>query len=426
MGKSTKLSYSTRLKIYELGQQEPRLGDREIGRRLGVDHVIVAKYRKSKPEPDPIPPTAPETDEISGDTRSISLPKTRIHTLEELIEYCKIDLNAWEVERFVCNKWEMAAKLGDKDSPHVHVQPLFQIKAFLKKNKAAIAKRDLAKEFREEVAKFKPSFKPTPKPSDCDSENLLEISIMDHHFGALIWGKETGGADYDLTIADKCWKSAVTNLINRTRAFRPKSVALLVGNDQQNADNRAGTTEAGTPQHNDGRYQKVARASRMATVWAVYECLKIAEEVSVIVIPGNHDPLSSWHLGEYLGAWFKDEKRVKIDNSPNRRKYFEFGANMLLFTHGDKGKLEDYDKTMAAEQPAMWGRTQWREAHTGDKHHRRLIETKGATVRILPSLRPPCAWSAENHFVGAIRAAEAYVWNKKEGLIGTATYSELR
>ncbi len=51
--------------------------------------------------------TLAETDEIAGDKRTISLPRTRIHTLAELVAACEIDLNEWFVERFVCNKWEM-------------------------------------------------------------------------------------------------------------------------------------------------------------------------------------------------------------------------------------------------------------------------------------------------------------------------------
>ena len=48
-----------------------------------------------------------ETDEINGDKRVISMPRTRIKTLAELVAACDIDLNEWFVERFVCNKWEM-------------------------------------------------------------------------------------------------------------------------------------------------------------------------------------------------------------------------------------------------------------------------------------------------------------------------------
>ena len=69
-----------------------------------------------------------ETSEITGDKWVLTLPKTRIHTLEQLVEACEIDLNFWHVDRFIANKWEV----GAKDAfDVVQVTPLFQIKAFL-------------------------------------------------------------------------------------------------------------------------------------------------------------------------------------------------------------------------------------------------------------------------------------------------------
>jgi hypothetical protein len=164
--------------------------------------------------------------------------------------------------------------------------------------------------------------------------------------------------------------------------------------------------------------------SRDATKWAIDQMLARGLRVHVPVVRGNHDPLAAWHLGEELSAWYRNNPRVTIDNAPTQRKWWEYGVNMLMLTHGNAGKLEDYGKTMAAEQPAMWGRTLWREAHTGDKHQKRTIEQPGCIVRILSSLRPPCAWSAENMYQ-SIRAAEAHVWSKTEALIGGATYSIL-
>ena len=63
----------------------------------------------SKPAGNPQSPAAKltETDEIAGDKRTITMPRTRIHTLAQLVKACDIDLNEWFVERFVCNKWEM-------------------------------------------------------------------------------------------------------------------------------------------------------------------------------------------------------------------------------------------------------------------------------------------------------------------------------
>lgn len=362
-----------------------------------------------------------ETSEMTADTWSISIPKTRICTLEQLIEHCKIDLNVWEVERFICNKWEM----GYKDNlERGCVMPLFQVKAFLKKRAWVEEANRVIERLRKKAESHAPKYpKVATKPSS--SGNVVEISPVDVHNGALIWGKETGGADWDTKISTRVYREAITALIERTKPFKPEKALLVLGHDQINYDNRAGMTEAGTPQSNDTRYQKVFDASVDSSIWAIDTCLLEYGQVEVVMVPGNHDYLATFHLGEILKAWYRNVPNVTINNSPNPRKYWEYGVNMLLMTHGNKGKLENYDKTMAAEQPEMWGRTKWREAHTGDKHHRRMIETQGATVRILPSLRPPCAWSAENHFVGALRAAEAYVWNKDEGLVGTACYSVL-
>lgn len=384
----------------------------------------------------------PEKSEIAGDQWTISLPKTRIHTLDQLVEYCKIDLKIWEVERFICNKWDVGMKPvattehvpREKDGvkvPHFVryekdpiVVALYQVKAYLRKKKNIVAALDEINELRKKARGYAPKY-PVFKKSEEVSGNLVEFAPTEIHFGALIWGRETGNADYDLPLARKAWEASFVHLMRRTDGFEPDRALIVLGSDQQNADNRSGTTERGTAQTMDSRYQKVFEVSRDCSIWAVDALLQKYKAVDVVMVPGNHDPLSTWHLGDSLAAWYRRCTSVKVDNEPRFRKYYEYGANMLLFTHGHAGKLEDYGKTMAAEQPQMWGRTKWREAHTGDKHHRRTIELAGATVRIIPSLRPPCAWSSENNYVGNIRAAEAYVWNRAEGLIGTGVYSIL-
>lgn len=80
-------------------------------------------------------PVLTETDDIAGDKRTLTLPRTRIQTLEELVEHCKVDLTVWEVERFICNKWEMGFK--DDFTGKAGTVPLFQVKAFLRKRYAA-------------------------------------------------------------------------------------------------------------------------------------------------------------------------------------------------------------------------------------------------------------------------------------------------
>jgi len=396
----------------------PRCGKTSAYR---ADQIACCKQPPKPPKPPK--PELTESSTIDGDNWSISLPKTRIHTLEQLLEFCKVDLLVWEVERFICNKWEM----GYKDKAGVPgVEPLYQIKAFLRRKKNIQRAVNEIEELRKKAEAFAPEYPKLPGVIQSGNNIAVEYALYDHHFGALIWGRETGHEDYDNNIAIRGWEGALGDLRARTSGFGAKRAVLVLGNDQQNADNRAGTTEHGTPQNMDSRYQKVFGISRDASIWAIDALLGEHGAVDVIMVPGNHDMLATWHLGDSLTAWYRRQPNVKVWNEPTLRKYYEYGANMLLFTHGNTSKLEKYGATMAAEKPEMWGRTKWREAHTGDKHQRRLIELPGATVRILPSLRPPCAWSSEQHYVGSIRAAEAYVWSKTEGLVGTAVHSILK
>lgn len=311
----------------------------------------------------------------------------------------------------------------DKDQPII--EPLFQIKAFLV---LRIEVRDANRELdalREKAKGYAPKYPTLVKNRGDKSETIIEFSLPDQHIGAQIWAKETGHEDYDLSIAKRDGEAALSGLVTRTSGHTANKALLVLGNDQQNADNRTGETEGGTPQDMDSRYQKVFGISRDFSIWAIDALLGKYGAVDVVLVSGNHDTLSAWHLGDSLTSWYRNCKQVNIDNRPLFRKYYEYGVNMLMFTHGHKGKLEKYSHTMSAEQPEMWGRTKWREAHTGHVHHRRAIELPGVTIRSLPSLRPPDAWSSENHYVGSLRVAESYVWNKQEGLVGTGVYSIL-
>ena len=252
--------------------------------------------------------------------------------------------------------------------------------------------------------------------------NLLEIHIPDLHAGKLSWGDETGWENYDLSLAVKAFEDALTALIARTSSYTFEKVLLIVGNDILHSDNAIGTTTAGTQLDVDGRFQRTFVIVRKMIANAV-ERLRLMAPVTVKMVSGNHDQLSVWHLGDSLECQFHNCPDVEIDNAPTLRKYVQWGKVMLMFTHGNCGRLNDYPLVMAVEQPVMFGATEYREAHTGDKHQLKVQELHGVRVRISPALCPPDAWHAANNFVGNVRSAEAFVWNKEEGLVGQAVYS---
>lgn len=258
--------------------------------------------------------------------------------------------------------------------------------------------------------------------------NMLEVDIFDLHLGKLAWKKETGYENYDLKIAKALFEEALETLIVRTNGHRFDRVVLPIGNDFFHTDNLTSETTGGTRQDMEGRFHKTAHIGRQLMVYAL-ERLKAIAPVTGIIVPGNHDQLSAWHLGDSLECWFHNDPLVTIDNLPTLRKYHEFGNLMLMFTHGNRGKAIDYPLLMATEKPELWGRTKYREAHIGHLHMTKMRdsykvnENHGARVRIISSLCAADAWHAEMAFVGNLRQAEAFVWHKEEGEIAHATYT---
>lgn len=366
-------------------------------------------------------PAAPDlTSEVSGDTWNLSMPKTRIHTLEELLEYCKVDLSIWEVERFVVNKWEMG--YVDRSNNKAAEHPLYQVKATLKKRAEMVAVRKEIERLKAEAKAFAKVPKPIARKVN-HSGNMLEINIPDAHFGKLAWGTETMYENYDSIIAEQMYMRALGTLLERVKGYTFDKIVFVVGNDLFNSDNIENQTTKGTVVTTDGRYHKTFWKVRRVITNCIEILRKIAP-VEVLLVPGNHDNLSVWHLGDSLECYFANYNDVTIENEPTPRKYIEWGNVMLLFTHGDKGKKKEYPQLMAQERSEMWGRTKFREIHIGHTHETKVDEKYGVRTRVLPALCPPDDWHSENGLVGNLRNAEAYVWNEREGLINIAVYCD--
>jgi hypothetical protein len=330
-------------------------------------------------------------------------------SLESLCALYEIDPTVWRVQ-----KWAATQRVNSRP-------PSFTVKATLVQRSAP--EPDLTRTLADWLATQRdaqPARVPAPAPTA--SGYLLELMIPDLHLGKLAWGKETGGQNYDSKIAQRLFREAVDTLVHRTSAFPPERIVLVVGNDFFHSDTKAGTTTKGTPLDVDGRFQKMFAQGRLLITDAAERLAAIAP-VTLIMCRGNHDELANYCLGEALSCYFHNTNAITVVNDPTSRKYLQYGRVMLMWTHGDKGKLDDLPLLMATEQPAMFGATTYRECHTGDKHQLMVREHMGVRVRISPALCSADAWHSEQQYVGNQRAAEAFVWSKDEGLISQATYT---
>jgi hypothetical protein len=348
-----------------------------------------------------------------------------VRTLEELIKVCGIDTSLWIIEKWTASKTE---------SPKGN--PLYHLKAWLRAKSYLIGAREEIEELKKLARESMPSRTFTPSLSSLPnmdgnlpqakelntSDLLLEVNIPDLHLGKLAWSPETGYADYDSAKAEEIFEDALSALLERTVCYKFSEILLPLGNDILHSDTKFGTTTAGTQLDTDSRYHKNFARTRDLSIRSIRRLRDIAP-VRVILVPGNHDTLSVWHLGDSLECFFHNTEGVSIDNSPCPRKYYQWGSVMLMFAHGTYGKLQDYPLLMATEQSSMFGNTKHREAHTGHTHQLKVQEKHGVRVRTISALCPPDAWHSEHGFVGNMRSAEAFVWSKTEGLIGTAIYT---
>ena len=385
----------------------------------------------------------PEKKEITVDTAE------ECRTLEDMIRICKIDLEVWEVERWVANKWEVGMKVPAVDDGRGHwsrnidrpvVTPLYQVKVWLRKR--SLEERSIKAALDAVLADIKMEIKRKPaivKHTFVPNDYLFEFAPFDLHMGKYTWGEETV-TNYDIDIATDLFNASLDFLLSRALKLTDghlDRVLCVFGNDVSHIDTKQATTTAGTYMDVDGRYVKVYR--RICEVHRrTVDILKQVAPVDIVVIPGNHDEITAFHLGELLKARYEGDKHVYVDNSPRPRKYYEYGVNLFGFAHGHVERPSELPLCMAREEPEKWARCESREWHIGHLHKNEswsakgrinsghieqdYFADKGVRIRRLTSLSGHDQWHTKNAFMDR-RACEAFVFHKTAGFTDLLSFN---
>jgi hypothetical protein len=382
-----------------------------------------------QPTPSLEAPNAGSTlqDAVGPDTRDLCYRGAQIHTLEDLLVYAQVDDSQWEVERWVANKWEIGAR--NPATGEILTSPLFQIKVWLRRKVLQQTLKDL---MRGLLAEFKKEAPPRPPivRSGCNGEGMLEVSLMDVHFGKLCWGPECG-RDYNPEIAERMFMTALEDLIAKAAGLKPGRILFPCGNDFLNTDILGRTTTSGTPQDSAVVWKEGFVRGKSLLVRAI-DRLRAVAPVDVVLVNGNHDCQSIFYLGEALAGRFYHYTDVTVDNAPTQRKYVVHGKNLLAFTHGDREKFVNLPLLMASERPREWALcTASKEWHLGHYHSKKCLRILpahdaggGVLVRVVPSLCPPDSWHSSMGYSGKL-AAEAYYWDPEAGVVATFTHHPL-
>lgn len=429
----------------------------EVAKRFKVDSEYIRdRYRKLAKKGSVTPVSkkvldrAFKVNEKTGEADLTQIVNKRIKTLEDLIEACDIDTTIWEVTTWEANKWEVGRK--DKtvnltwnagaadgsvhDKGTVFVEPLFQVKAKLSRRKVekdlGLQKEAVMAELRaytpsspnrdELIRKYRRANK---EFSSAKKDCALEINVPDLHIGKLAWGEETGD-DYDIKIAIKRYKDAITELIGRTNISQIEKFILVVGHDFLNVDGKNNLTTAGTPQSSDSRFYKMVKIGKQLLIETIDE-LSLIADVDVVVVPGNHDTNSMLMMGDILDAWYHASKVVTVLNGAAPRRYYRYGRVGLMYAHGHNEKINDLGMIFATENKQLWAETDFHRVHLGHFHHQKQIKFKdieeqiGVTIKIISSLSSNDAWHTEKGYL-SLKGAEAFLYHRDRGLLANYYY----
>lgn len=331
-----------------------------------------------------------------------------LKTLDELLDRCGIDRNEWEVKSFKPNSWPTNTKDG--------VVILSQVKAYLERKISRKSKSAMG-DLKEDLKKLSPISKFAFDHAFFSNGRLLEVCAPDLHLGK--YGvKDEVGNDYNINIAKKIFLSAIGDIAKRaTLQGEISRIVFPIGNDFLNIDTPARTTTAGTPQDCDVSFSSIFRNGRTLLVEAI-NFLKQIAPVDVVVCRGNHDSAAMFHLGDALECWFHNDENVTIDNIPKSRKYYTYGENLILYTHGDKEKQDKLPLLAATEEPILWATCKYREIRVGHLHHEIVKEHNGVKIRVVPSLSGNDVYHYDRGYTGNIRVAQGFLFDKNTGLEG--------
>jgi hypothetical protein len=337
---------------------------------------------------------------VGLEERDVEIRMSKEATLDEVMEACQIDSEKWEAKGF-------SVRRGAKD---------YAWNARFSKKPEVIDIEKALSTFAERAEKHAPKKWPVPpKKTAGKADCLYVLNIQDLHLAKLAWAPETGGADWDIRIAEQAYRDAVDQLISKVPTDRVEEVLLIIGSDLLQVDNDKSTTTAGTYVDSDSR---LAKAFDVATkmVTDVVEKLAVSFKVKLVVVPGNHDATVSLFVGKYVEAFFRNNPNVSVDSSPKSRKYYGYGKNLIGFDHGDETKLTNLPLLIMRENQSTISQYKFQEVLTGHLHGEQVKEISGIKVRVAPALCANDRWHARRGYVGNLRQSQGLLYNREDGL----------
>jgi hypothetical protein len=376
-------------------------------------------------ESDEVKNTSFEKDSVTWDERDdaasfIAVTRKVIHTKEQAIELAEVDLDVWQVERFLLNSWGVTNGKGEYFTN-------YQVKLWFKRRKQS--ERELESILTKKIAE---SASKSLKKHIVKRRSLsVEPNITDLHLGRFAFDEKSLSHIWSLEEAKHHYNEAIDSSFAQIELSEIAEFVLPVGNDMIQIDSSNNMTTRGTPQMNTEFWQTLFEYSYHMTKDVIERLSKIAP-VKVLMIAGNHDYDSTFSLGVALQAYFRTNENVEVVNKGMLRTYHRFGANLTGFNHGDVKQPMRLHAAMTKDVPELYGDTKFHSYHIGHLHKnsKKTIfdfvekdEYYGLDIEICPSMTPTDAWHYKNLYIGNLRRSKTFVNHITEGRIAEFYYN---
>lgn len=243
------------------------------------------------------------------------------------------------------------------------------------------------------------------------------VTPFDLHYGKQEWSFHEDEKGYSMSEFEDLVTDTTADLIRSIAGHKLKKIFLPIGHDFFNVTNDAHTTSHGTPQDMSGNFiQMITGGSRLCvTMIEMYR--RVADEIDVIWVPGNHDREASIAALLYAKGTYHDCKQVKVHIGQECRAYVRWEGNLFGNIHGDGIKMPDLPRIMASEVRSAWGaalNTMW---FTGHLHFEKMTDIFGTQIFQAPSLSGTDRWHHRKLYEGSRRSLEAYILHESAGKI---------
>lgn len=341
-------------------------------------------------------------------TKFLKLQNGEKLTPEELLTLHGLDPCLWEVTHCINNFWNSQLTGGI-------LQISYQSKLTAKPKKQGLSFAEIDAHFAEMDREH---ITPEIAYRTHEGHMMAEVNIADLHLGKLCWHGDTP-ENYDYKIAQDLFYRLISEICGQLRDKPLDYILFVWSHDFFNCDTITQTTTAGTPQDVDVRWQKLFNVGCDMLVKGIEMLMQIAS-VKTFYIPSNHDEMTGYHAMKYIQAWFRHDENVEVIQNAQPRFYHVYGENLIGFTHGDTEKANRLSALMPNEARQQWGVTQYHELHCGHLHSERATEElNGVIVRRIASPTATDTWHNKSGYIGAVRKAQTFIWDKDNGLMQT-------